>query len=96
MSNCVENDLLALLIDYCATVQRRAAQCLRFGPHSVQGGQALTHSMRLSSEIGELDRLISVAAEQGLLQGDIIDSSSEGKVRYFERLIANIQVDALT
>jgi hypothetical protein len=94
MSNIVENDLLALLVDYCAIVQRRAAQCLRFGPHSVQGGQSLTHSMRLSSEIGELDRLISVAEEQGLLHVDIVDSSSEGKARYFEKLLANLRAGA--
>jgi NTP pyrophosphatase (non-canonical NTP hydrolase) len=62
-----ERELLTILIEECAEVAQRATKMLRFGVMEVQEGQKLTNAERLSDETGDLECLITMCADEGLM-----------------------------
>ena len=67
-----EREILTILIEEAAEVQQRATKLLRFGRDEVQPGQELTNAERLAKEIGDMEVLVSMAADAGLIDVRIV------------------------
>ena len=67
-----EREILTILIEEAAEVQQRATKLLRFGRDEVQPGQELTNAERLSREIGDMEVMIGMAADIGLVDATIV------------------------
>jgi len=67
-----EREILTILIEECAEVQQRATKLLRFGRDEVQAGQELTNAARLSKELGDLEVLVAMAVDVGLVDVRIV------------------------
>jgi hypothetical protein len=61
-----ERELLTILIEECAEVQKRATKLLRFGRDEIQPGLTRTNAYRLAEEIGDLRTMLTLAEEAGL------------------------------
>lgn len=66
-----EREILTILIEECAEVQQRATKLLRFGRDEVQSGQPLSNKDRLSEEIGDMQAVLTLAEEYGLVSREI-------------------------
>jgi NTP pyrophosphatase (non-canonical NTP hydrolase) len=62
-----EREILTILIEECAEVQQRATKLLRFGRDEVQPGQPHNNRERLSGELGDLNAIVEMAANYGLV-----------------------------
>lgn len=58
---------LILLMEECQEVAQRASKALRFGLDEVQEGQHETNAERLVNEIMDLDTVLELLVEKGLL-----------------------------
>lgn len=67
-----EREILIILIEECSEVQQRATKMLRFGRDEVQRNQSLSNAERLAKEIGDLEVLIEMAVEEGLIDASVI------------------------
>lgn len=74
-----EREILTILIEEAAEVQQRATKLLRFGRDEVQPGQELTNGERLAKEIGDMEVLVAMAADAGLIDVRIVRERSTRK-----------------
>lgn len=71
-----QREILTILIEEAAEVQQRATKALRFGLDEVQPGQPLTNAERLAQEVGDLDAVIAMAGNEGLIRDtDVVGAS---------------------
>lgn len=88
-----ESEILIILIEECAEVQQRATKMLRFGRDEVQPGQPLSNMERLSQELGDLQAILTLAEDAGLVSRDIAGKQAPIK---FEKLERYMQTDAIS
>lgn len=80
--------LLTILAEECAEVAQRAAKALRFGLEEVQPGQEATNAERLLAELVDLDAVIGLCVEEGLIDDPHEQESSyERKLEKVERFL---------
>ena len=63
-----EAELLIILMEECAEVQKNAAKMLRFGVEDAQPGQNLTNRERLSLEVADVLAVLKVCVGAGLVE----------------------------
>lgn len=69
-----EREVLTILVEECAEVQKCATKMLRFGIEEVQPGQSLSCAYRLGLEIGDVLEMIDRAIEAGLCSAASIEA----------------------
>jgi NTP pyrophosphatase (non-canonical NTP hydrolase) len=79
-----EKEALTILMEECAEVSQRAAKLIRFG-NDTQSGQELDNVKRLSSEIGQLHRVIDLVDRAGFIDDDIIYEHYHKKTAALEK-----------
>ena len=67
-----QRELLTVIIEECAEVQKRATKALRFGLAEIQPGQSQTNVARMSLEIGDLSAVVDLARTEGLVLQDVM------------------------
>lgn len=85
-----EREILVILIEECAEVQKRATKALRFGLGETQPGHSYDNSGRLSLEVGDVLTTIDLARNEGILQATAI---AEGKAHKLEQLAKYMQTE---
>lgn len=84
--NAYQREILTILIEECAEVIQRATKLLRFGVLEVQPRQHLTNAERLAGELADLDVLVDMAREEGLVGPIAIElakANKREKLAYF-------------
>jgi hypothetical protein len=62
-----EREILDILIEECAEVIKRATKLLRFGRDEIQPGQEKTNAERLSNEIGDVQHMVDLLGDVGIV-----------------------------
>lgn len=87
LPNDYERELLTILIEECAEVQKRATKLMRFGAMDAQPGQSLTNKHRLSFEIGDVLKMIERLKAVGLIDEAAVLDGMRHKARQLEKYI---------
>lgn len=72
-------ELLVILIEECAEVQKCATKAMRFGLDECQPGQLLSNSQRLGLEIGDVSQMVDQLMSVGVVSADSVARGSEYK-----------------
>lgn len=59
--------LLSCIAEECAEVAQRISKALRFGLGEIQPGQLLTNAERISEELCDLNAVVWMAVNEGLI-----------------------------
>lgn len=76
-----QRELLDILIEECSEVIQRVTKMKRFGVEEIQEGQTRTNAERLSMEVGDLQKMIDLCLENGLMDQAFIDVGYAQKER---------------
>ncbi len=74
-----EREVLTIMIEECAEVIQAATKLLRFGANDGYPGTGRTNEDDLGKEIGDLQCMIDMARNLGLVNGDDIATASFNK-----------------
>jgi hypothetical protein len=74
-----QHELLNILIEECAEVIQRATKMKRFGIDETQSGQYRDNRERLGREIGDLELMLELCLEAGLIRREDIVAGIENK-----------------
>ena len=92
-----EREILNILIEECAEVQQRVTKALRFGLDEIQEGQALTNAERIAIEVGDLQEMLHMCLNEGILNMHYMDMGQLSKRRqlakYMQHQVDDIQLD---
>jgi len=80
-----EREILTILIEEAAEIQHRATKALRFGLQEVQPGQNYNNADRLAHEVGDLEEVVKLAEDEGLLQEIAITAGRFSKRKQLEK-----------
>ena len=82
-----ESEILHVLVEECAEVQKRALKILRFGVTERQPGQPHSNAYRLGLEVGDLFEMIDRAGRLGLIDEEAVEIGREMKKRQLARFL---------
>jgi hypothetical protein len=89
----LDRELLTILIEECAEVQKRATKALRFGLEEIQPGQNFDNIQRLSMEIGDVQETLRRCIEEQIVCPEGIDAGMERKSKQLDKFLQFTSAD---
>lgn len=78
--NSKENEILLITQEECAEVTQAISKCYRFGLDNFKPGKPKTNRQHLAEELGDLQAMINLCVEHGLISKEELDIASDNKI----------------
>lgn len=82
-----ERELLVILMEECNEIAQRASKILRFGALEVQKGHDLDNVQRMCLEIGDVQYMIRLLCDEGLISHAHIETGAANKARQLAKFL---------
>ena len=80
----IKRELLTILAEECCEVGQRVSKALRFGIDEIQPGQDLTNAERIMQEVGDIQAVLTLCEDEGIVNRDTVESFASKKMPKLE------------